>query len=222
MSLTLRRLKGSQLTWDEVDANWTALEAEAAAAQATATAAMPKAGGTFTGNVLLGGDGTAFDDLLMPLVQGKQGQTDKPVWDATNLGYLFPQADATQILYLNCQIPHRWLVGSTIFPHVHFDQSVNAVPVFKIDYKWVSIGGTVPAGWTTYTMDTLVTPYTSATIHNIVNGAAGIAGTGKGISSMLQMKLYRDDNVYAGNCLATSFDIHIEIDSFGSNTEYSK
>jgi hypothetical protein len=203
MSLTLRRTKGSQLTWDEVDANWTA-------------------GRTFDGTVLLGGEATAWDDLLMPLVQGKQGQTDKPAWDATNLGYLFPQNDATQIIYLNCQIPHRWKVGSVIYPHVHFDQSVNATPVFKIDYKWSSIGAAVPAGWTTYTMDTLVKPYTSGTIHNIVNNATGIDGTGNGISSMLQMKLYRQDNVYTGNCLATSFDIHIEIDSFGSDTEYSK
>ena len=203
MSLTLRRTKGSQLTWDEVDANWTA-------------------GRTFDGTVLLGGDATAFDDLLMPLVQGKQGQTDKPAWDATNLGYLFPQNDATQVLYLNCQIPHRWKVGSTIYPHVHFEQAANQVPVFKMDYKWASIGSAIPAGWTTYTMDQLVKTYTSGTIHNIVNGAAGIAGTDMGISSVLKIKLYRGDNVYVGNVLATSIDIHIEIDSFGSDTEYSK
>lgn len=203
MALTLRRTKGSQLTWDEVDANWTA-------------------GRTFDGTILLGGEATAWDDLLMPLVQGKQGQVDKPAWDATNLGYLFPQNDPTQVLYLNCQIPHRWKVGSTIYPHVHFEQAANQVPVFKIDYKWVSIGAAVPAGWTTYTMDTIVKPYTSGTIHNIVNGATGIAGTEQSISSMLQMKLYRQDNVYTGNVLATSFDIHIEIDSFGSDTEYTK
>lgn len=203
MALTLRRTKGSQLTWDEVDANWTA-------------------GRTFDGTILLGGEATAWDDLLMPLVQGKQGQVDKPVWDATNLGYLFPQADPTQILYLNCQIPHRWKVGSTIYPHVHFDQAANQLPVFKIDYRWYSIGEARPAGWTTYTMDQIVKPYTSGAIHNIANGAAGIEGTGQSISSMLQIKLYRDDNAYTGNVLATSFDIHIEIDSFGSNEEYIK
>ena len=203
MALTLRRTKGSQLTWDEVDANWTA-------------------GRTFTGTILLGGDATAFDDLLMPLVQGKQGALDKPAWDATNLGYLFPQNDATQMLYLNCQIPHRYKVGSTVFPHVHWDQSADQAPVFKIDYRWYSIGAERPAGWTTYTMDQLAVPYTSGTIHQISKGAAGIAGTGKGISSMLIMKLYRDDNVYTGNVLATSMDVHIEIDSFGSETEYSK
>lgn len=37
MALTLRRTKGSQLTWDEVDANWTA-------------------GRTFDGTVLLAGE----------------------------------------------------------------------------------------------------------------------------------------------------------------------
>jgi hypothetical protein len=203
VSLTLRRTKGSQLTWDEVDANWTA-------------------GRTFDGTVLLGGEATAFDDLVVPLVTGKQGVIDKPAWDATNLGYLFPQNDPTQFLYFNVQLPHRWALGSTIHPHVHWHQALNLTPVFKIDYKWFNIGDAVPAGWQTYAMDALVKVYSAGNMHQISHNAAGIAGDGFGLSSMLQIKLYRDDDVYTGNALATSFDIHIEIDSFGSNTEYVK
>ena len=204
MALTLRRTKGSQLTWDEVDENWVA-------------------GRAFTGTVTLAGEATAYDDLLMPLVQGKQGALDKPAWDATNLGYLFPNGDATQILFLNCQFPHRWLLGSRVYPHVHWHQAANQVPVFKIDYKWIEIGEAVPANWSTYTMGTAVKTYPgSGTIHQLNAGAAGIDGTGFGLSSIMQIKLYRDDTVYTGNALATSFDIHIEIDSFGSNEEYIK
>ena len=52
--------------------------------------------------------------------------------------------------------------------------------------------------------------------------AARIGSAGKTISSILQCKLYRDDNVYTGDAGAVSFDIHIEIDSFGSDTEFAK
>jgi hypothetical protein len=110
-----------------------------------------------------------------------------------------------------------------VFPYVHWHQAANQVPVFKIDYKWIEIGESVPAGWQTYAMDQAVKPYPgTGTIHQLNSGAAGIDGAGFGLSSIMQIKLYRDDNVYVGNALATSFDIHIEIDSFGSNTEYSK
>jgi hypothetical protein len=212
MSLTLRRVKKSRLTWDEVDDNWEAL--------------LPKSGGTLTGTLLLDGAATAWDDLVIPLVQGKQGMIDKPAWDATECGYLFPQNDPSEFLFLNAQLPHRWALGtgdgSTIYPHVHWHQARNETPVFKMDYRWIGIGDAVPAGWQTYTMGALVKTYTSGTMHQISHNATGIDGAGKGMSSILQIKLYRDDNVYAADALATSFDIHVEIDSFGSDTEYAK
>jgi hypothetical protein len=172
-------------------------------------------------NAASAGAATYWDDLLMPLQQGKQGQTDQPAWDATNLGYLFPQNNATHILYLMCQIPHRWKEGTAIYPHVHWKQAANQTPVFKIDYKWTSLGGAVPGAWTTYTMSTKAATYTSGTIHQLSYGAA-IAGTGHTISSVMEIKLYRDDNAYTGNVLATSFDIHFESDLLGSRTEYTK
>jgi hypothetical protein len=172
-------------------------------------------------NVVLAGTATVWDDLVMPLLAGKQGQTDKPVWDATNGGYLYPQNDTSHILYLNAQLPHRWKFGSAVFPHLHWHQAVNQTPVFKMDYRWSEIGGAVPAGWTTYTMSSKVATYTSGTIHQISYGAA-LSGTGYTMSSILQIKLYRDDNAYTGNLLATSFDIHYESDTLGSNAEYVK
>ena len=202
MSLTLRRTKGSQLTWDEVDANWTA-------------------GRAFDGNITLTGEGTAWDDLFGPLQTAKLGAVDKPPWDTTLDAYMFPRNDVTHILYMTLQLPHQW-AGTTVFPHVHWIQQRNETPVFKLDYKWSPIGGEVPAGWLTYTMDQLVKPYTSGNMHQISNGAAGIDGAGKGMSSILQVRLYRDDNVYAASVPAMSLDVHYEIDSFGSNSEYSK
>lgn len=174
-----------------------------------------------SGHVTLNGAATYWDDMLVEMRESLKGTNAKPDWDATNLGLLFPQNDPSEFIMLNLQLPHRWKEGSTIFPHVHIHQAANQNPVFKLDYRWINFGEAVPATWSTYVMDSLATAYTSGTISNILKGA-GISGAGKTISSILQMKLYRDDNVYAGDVLAMSFDIHIECDSLGSNAEYTK
>lgn len=49
-----------------------------------------------------------------------------------------------------------------------------------------------------------------------------IDGTCKKISSILKIKLYRNDNTYTGDFFADQFDIHIQMDAFGSVQEYIK
>lgn len=211
MAITTRRGKGAQLTWDEVDDNWDVLQG----LNNTLFSSPDRS------TLLLEGETTAWDDLLMPLQSGRQGVLNKPDFDAADGVYLFPQNDPSEIIYFNVQLPHRWKVGSVVYPHVHWHQAANQAPVWKVDYRWADIGGAVGA-WQTYTMDVLVKTYTSGTMHQISNNSTGISGAGKTISSILQCKLYRDDNVYTGDAGAVSFDVHIEVDSFGSDTEFSK
>ena len=42
------------------------------------------------------------------------------------------------------------------------------------------------------------------------------------VSSVLDIKLYRDDNIVTGDILVKEFDIHFQIDSLGSDLEYTK
>jgi hypothetical protein len=167
-------------------------------------------------------ENTYYDDLFVPLTTTRVGSNAKPDFDFTNVGYLFPKNDATEILYFIVQLPHRWKTGTTIYPHVHWRQTANETPVFKLDYKWYSIGATVPANFVTLTISTKVVTYSTGTIHQISNSTTGISGEGKGISSILVCKLYRDDNQGAGDVLVDQFDIHHEIDAPGSREEYSK
>jgi hypothetical protein len=171
---------------------------------------------------VLTGTGTVFDDLMVQMTQGLQGANAKPDFDNTNVGLLFPNNNSTERVYLNVQLPHNWKEGSTIYPHVHWHQSAATTPVFQMDYRWANIGAAAGSWTTAYTMSTKAATYTSGTIHQISSNAAGIDGTGKTMSSILQIKLYRNDSAYQGDCLVTSFDIHYEIDSLGSNTEYGK
>lgn len=176
------------------------------------------------GTLTLEGTATSWDDLLIEMKESLKGDVEKPDWDSTNFGFLFPRNDTSVYIVLNVQLPHKWKVGSTIYPHVHFFQNQNVTPTFKMDYRWINIGDEVSGFTTGYTMNTLVGSqvWTTGQLHRIVNNPTGIDGTNKGISSMLQIKFYRDDDVYVGDCLVVSFDIHIEVDSFGSSLEYTK
>lgn len=175
-----------------------------------------------TGTLTLSGSATTWDDLLVPLTSTKKGTNDLPHFDETNLGYLFPNGDTSEILYIIVQMPHRWKEGSVIFPHIHYKRTSAGKPTFKISYSWNSTGSAVSSPSTVLELGTEVFPYVSGNIHQINTNSAGIDGTGKTISSILLIKLYRDDSVVAGDVLAYQFDIHYEIDSLGSNTEYSK
>ena len=176
------------------------------------------------GTVTLVGDATCYDDLLVPFTESVKGTLTKPDWDATNFGLLFPQNDPSEYVVFNFQMPHRWKEGTAVFPHVHFLQNADATPTFKCDWRWYNLGASVPSFTTGYVMGTITgtQTWTSGLLSRIVHGTGGLDGTGKTISSLLQIKLYRDDNVYTGDCLAVSFDLHFQIDSFGSASEYTK
>jgi hypothetical protein len=168
------------------------------------------------------GNATVFDDLTFDLTSGKQGALDKPDFNYTEGGYAFPQNDTDEILYLTKQMPHNWKEGSTVEPHLHFRQTSSSWPVFKIDYRWYNVGDVIPAGWTTLTFDTPIVSYVTGTIHQIADSSGTVSGVGKTVSSMFQVKLYRDDNVVTGDVVALQFDLHYEIDSLGSRDEYVK
>lgn len=163
-----------------------------------------------------------FNDIVFPLNTSFIGSNSKPDYDYTNIGLLFPQNNVNEIAYFTIQLPHSWKVGSTIYPHIHIIQAANQQATFRAEYKWYDIGDPIPANWSTYDLDTYAITYTSGTISNIVKGTGGISGAGLGISSILKIKLFRTDNVYTGDMLADQFDIHIEIDGFGSQEEYIK
>lgn len=174
-----------------------------------------------TGFVQLHGQAKAWVDYNVPLTLGKPTAGGKPDYDYTNMGYLLPQNDKTEVLHVRVQLPHAW-DGSDIFPHIHWQQTRNQVPVFKVDYIWYNNGDPVPDTWNTYAMEQAIFAYSSGTISQLNYNPIGISASGKSISSILKFKLYREDNVYAGDVLADDFDIHLRIDAGGSRLQYEK
>lgn len=165
--------------------------------------------------------GDEWDDLRFPFTRDRQGVAAKPDYDFTNMGLLFPQNDATEIVYITAQMPHSWLLGSTISPHLHYVQDEAQEPVFKMDYRWYNNNGDPTVAFTTLTASTFAFTYTSGSILQIVS-FPDIDGTGFTLSSILDIKIYRDDNVVTGDVLAKEFDIHYQIDRPGSRQEFVK
>lgn len=160
-------------------------------------------------------------DMKFPATRIRQGATAKPDFDITNLGLLFPQNDATEIAYMIAQMNHDYKPDSDLHPHIHYVQDEAAEPVFKLDYRWYENGSDPTGSFTTITASTFVFTYTSGSILQIVAFPA-ISGTGMDtVSSMLDMKLYRDDNVVTGDVLVKEFDLHYQTQSGGTVEEFS-
>lgn len=149
-----------------------------------------------------------WDDLKAPASTIRQGATLKPSYSTAENGLLFPQNDDTEIAYIVLQFPHEMKKGSDISPHIHFIQTSVNIPVFKIDYRWYKNGDTVPATWTTLSTSSLMFAYTSGNMLQIA-AFPDIDGSGVDtVSSILDIKLYRDDNIVTGDVLLKEFDVH--------------
>lgn len=161
-------------------------------------------------------------DDKYPATLLRQGATLKPDFDTTNLGLLFPQNDATEIAYIISQINHEWVLESGLKPHIHYVQDEADEPVFKMDYRWYKNGADPTGGFTTITASTFAFTYTAGSILQIVSFPE-ISGSGiDTVSSILDIKLYRDDNVVTGDILVKEFDIHYQVDDRGSHIEFTK
>lgn len=163
-----------------------------------------------------------YNDLKFPFTRDKQGQLSKPDFDFTNIGLLFPQNDATEIAYMVGQFSHARKNGSDIYPHVHFLQDGVTTPIFKIDYRWYKQGDDPTGGFTTLTASSFVFTYTSGSIMQVAVFPTIDGSNIDDISSMIEIKFYRDDNVVSGDVLTKEFDIHYEIDSLGSGQKFIK
>lgn len=166
------------------------------------------------------GIGPRWDDLKFPFTQTKQGANLKPDFDFTNIGLLFPQNDATEIVYIIGQIPHARQAGSPLKPHIHWRQSAATDVNWVMEYK-ICNNGEVPAGTFTKLESTTKTfDYVEGITQ--ITPLGEIDGTDIKLSSILLMKIYRDDNTTTGDVLGYEMDIHYVIDSRGSRQEYIK
>jgi hypothetical protein len=131
------------------------------------------------------------------------------------------------------QLSHAWKLNSIIFPHIHFVQTTNAVPNFLLQYRWQIDGGATKTDWTNLICNIAAFAYSSGSLNQIAHTSAGITPpSGAMLSDGVEFRVIRDNANTSGLFAGTDpvnatvsikyFDIHIQKDSIGSNTEYSK
>jgi hypothetical protein len=170
---------------------------------------------------------TRWDDLSVAAALAKQGDNLKPDFDYTNLGLLFPKNDTSEKAYLTFQMSHKKKLGTEVRLHFHFVQTGSAKAVFRCIYRFYNNGGLVPAFSSPIATNETggsqgSYPWVSGSLLNVASFPVIVAPTDEGLSSNLDVVLYRDDNVVTGDVLVKFIDAHYEIDTDGSQEEFVK
>lgn len=184
------------------------------------------------GTMVANGNATTWDDLSGSALALQQTGPGVARNATENTVEFTTTSNLADYVYDNYQLRHAWKSGSTINPHIHWEQAQNNVPNFLIRYRWQINGGTKTTAWSDYKCNTPVFTYVSGTLNQICRGAGISAPVGYGISDVIEMRIFRDNantsTVFAGADPYTVtvgivfIDIHLEHDTLGSRTEYSK
>lgn len=172
--------------------------------------------------------GAQWEDIRFPATTvNPPGTASDPGVDTT-YGWLLFDASSTEVIFLIAQLPHGWEEGTTLKPHVHWCKTTSATGnvVWQLDYRWSPIGETMDGSWTTLSDYTPDVSDSDTAYHHALTGLGDISGTGKQISDCLIMKLSRiggdGNDTYGADAAMIEFDIHIQLDSFGSTALYDK
>lgn len=178
-------------------------------------------------------DGPWWDDMRVSVNQVKvQGQQNIPEWDAWlgNLQMLWFDPSTMEQVFFALQMPHGYLQGSNLHPHVHMVPASNASQAthrvrWGLEYTWQRIGDTFAAPTTIYA-ETNIVPDEAlvANRHYLVEFTeiTGISAADVGVSSMLMCRLFRDatNDDYTDDVGLLEVDFHYEILLPGSRSEY--
>lgn len=195
-----------------------------------------------TGAITLNGAATTFNDLVVPVTAVRLGNTNSPTFvvmkndGGTSRGvwtFTFENLSVSneQEVFFSIQMPHNWKEGSTIYPHVHWSpqSSGTGAVVWGFEYSWVNYNPTTPVAFPNTTVVTITAPVASGDTdkHLLASFPSITPSTSQDkISSILMCRFWRKSadaaDTYSGNAALLSFDIHYEIDGFGSNTDFIK
>jgi len=182
---------------------------------------------------IAGADGVTWDDLRVAasevLVQGVSNLPDWETW-LTGLQLLSFDPTTMEQVFFAAQLPHSYVVGSDIEAHIHWVPAANGgageVVSWGLEYSWASIGSTFGATATIYGNAHFPDDDSLVADRHYYTGLGDIDGTGKGISSMIMCRLFRNatgaggsTDSYGDDAGLLEFDFHYQKDALGSETE---
>jgi len=184
-----------------------------------------------------------WDDVPPNYASAGSGTAELTVKAFRNTGaeYQFFRHDQIDSYHLRYQMPHRWVVGSMIRPHMHFIPTANGSGTVVISgrYAWTQIGSgqALPslAGWTSFRVTRAITP--ADLDQEIVLGIGQLTppawakrsahfhilwqrpgGAGGDVGDTYETG--DADGLGAANLALVSFDCHALLDASGSVDEF--
>ncbi len=187
--------------------------------------------------VTLGSGSITWDDIRVPVTSTRRGGARDPVFKkflddgASSQGvyaYEFSNpvsAPSEKELFFSVQMPHDYVIGSELRPHVHWTPSTTGAGnvTWLLEYTWSYIHGEFSAT----TLISSSNPAMGSTTKHQISSLPTISETPVGtptVSSMLICRLSRVQagNTYAATCWLHEIDFHYQKDGFGSRNETSK
>ena len=164
-----------------------------------------------------------WEDLRAPASGiNPPGQVSDPGWDNTELGWLF-DPDGTEVVHIIMQLPHGYIENTHVYPHVHWEPTDTGAGdvLWRMEYRWRN---NLETG-TFATVDMLATA--SGTADQLqINGFGAMGKDGAKVSSLFEVKLSRiggdASDTYGADARLKEFDVHVQLDDFGSSEERSK
>jgi hypothetical protein len=181
-------------------------------------------------------DNTGFwDDLrIVPGAFQFAGASDPTLsaWQPTGAGATFQvyEFDTGDEVFFTCQIPHSYLEGSDLKPHIHWTPRARGVAEngktvnWRLDYSIANPNANFGASATINLTDTC----NGVNERHEVTDSGTISGTGVTMSAMLVCRVYRlagdswSLNTAGNRPVLLEFDIHFQTNSNGSRAETSK
>lgn len=147
-------------------------------------------------------------------------------------GLLLFAAAGTELVYVFDQMSHGWAEGTDISPHVHWSKTTSAAGdvAWNLEYKRAILGEAMDADWTdlgTVTDAVADTPDTdTADVQMISSWGSQTFMSDAQISDCILWKLSRlggdAADTYAADARLFEFDVHVQLDSRGSNALFEK
>jgi len=163
---------------------------------------------------------TAWDDVLissLSLAKGSiaptQGEFKAGV---ETLLFVDSQRDT---VHGSVQLPHRWIPGTTIYPHVHWSPMETGTGdiVWGLKYCLIPTSGASSAVVPDSKAHTISS---NSQFKGVFTTFAGVDMTGYGVSTVVLFTLWREPtgNTLAGNAAMFDFDLHYQSNSPGTAT----
>lgn len=164
----------------------------------------------------------SWQEFVIPAAAVGAG-ANAPTWDTTEVGWNFSNNPPNnQEVQSPAEMPHEWREGSTVDVHLHWYLLVGGAGgedvKWDLLYRFASVGGVYPAGWTPLSVTVDVSAY--AIREHLMTEFTAIALPGETLSCGIDLRLQRDTadaaDDHEQDVIMKHLDIHYRADSFGS------